>query len=245
MAVCCFAIFASGVVMTAFVSSPQKYSIDSARWKFASEESARFIEEQMPSIQQFPDRFVLLTYALSDMALQNGLTCEFGVFRGESLNYIASVLARRTIHGFDSFQGNPEDSKDFLGWKKGLFDLGGKLPKVRGNVILHKGWFDQSVPEFARQSPRPMAFMHMEADPYSSTRTVFDTLADSIVPETGNRPRRVLQLSWPEAWREQGICRDGSGARSEVRISGICRSAGCCKDPVSQHFAGASAQCDS
>ncbi len=184
MAFCCLAIFASGVVMTAFVSSPQKYSIDSARWKFASEESARFIEEQMPGIQQFPDRFVLLTYALSDMALQNGLTCEFGVFRGESLNYIASVLARRTIHGFDSFQGNPEDSKDFLGWKKGLFDLGGKLPKVRGNVILHKGWFDQSVPEFARQNPGPMAFMHMDADLYSSTKTVFDTLADRIVPGT-------------------------------------------------------------
>src|SRR5438876_562350 len=118
MAFCCLAIFASGVVMTAFVSSPQKYSIDSARWKFASEEAARFIEEQMPGIQQFPDRFALLKYALSDRALQNGLTCEFGVFRGESINYIASVLAQRTIHGFDSFQGNPEDSKDFLGWKK-------------------------------------------------------------------------------------------------------------------------------
>jgi len=184
MAVCCFAIFASGVVMTAFVSSPPKYSIDSARWKFASEESARFIEEQMPGIQQFPDRFALLNYAVSDMALQNGLTCEFGVFRGESINYIASVLPQRTIHGFDSFQGNPEDSKDFLGWKKGLFDLGGKLPKVRGNVILHKGWFDQSVPEFARQNPGPMAFMHMDADLYSSTKTVFDTLADRIVPGT-------------------------------------------------------------
>ena len=60
------------------------------------------------------------------MALQSGLTAEFGVFQGESINYIASVLPGRTIHGFDSFEGNPEDSKDFLNWKKGTFDLGGK-----------------------------------------------------------------------------------------------------------------------
>jgi hypothetical protein len=29
-----------------------------------------------------------------------------------------------------------------------------------------------------------MAFMHMDADLYSSTKTVFDTLADRIVPGT-------------------------------------------------------------
>jgi len=186
MALCCFAIFASGMLLSAvlFATSSQKNTIDSARWEFASSESARFIEEQMPGVQQFTDRFALLKYALSQITLQSGLTAEFGVFRGESINYIASVLPGRAIHGFDSFEGNPEDSKDFLNWKKGTFDLGGKLPKVRANVTLHKGWFDKSVPEFARQNPGPMAFMHMDADLYSSTKTVFDTLADRILPGT-------------------------------------------------------------
>jgi len=141
MAVCCFAIFASGMLLSAtlFATSSQKNTIDSARWEFASTESARFIEEQMPGVPQFTDRFALLKQALSQRVLQSGLTAEFGVFQGESINYIASVLPGRTIHGLDSFEGNPEDSKDFLNWKKGTFDLGGKLPKVRGNVILRAG----------------------------------------------------------------------------------------------------------
>ena len=49
---------------------------------------------------------------------------------------------------------------------------------------LHKGWFDQSVPVWAKDHPGPIAFAHMDADLYSSTKCVLDLLGDRIVPGT-------------------------------------------------------------
>ena len=180
-----FVIFAIGVLcQPLFHLGASTESLDVARRQFAAMETARFIDEQMPRVAKFANRFGLLRHALSQVSIANGLACEFGVFRGESINFIAAIIPNRTVHGFDSFEGNPEDSKDFGDWKKGSFDLGGNLPKVRKNVTLHKGWFDKSIPGFAAEHREPMAFMHMDADLYSSTKTVFDLLHDRIGPGT-------------------------------------------------------------
>jgi hypothetical protein len=56
--------------------------------------------------------------------------------------------------------------------------------RVRENVLLHKGWFDKSVQVFAAQYRDNMAFMHMDTDLCSSTKTVFDLLGSRIVPGT-------------------------------------------------------------
>jgi hypothetical protein len=62
--------------------------------------------------------------------------------------------------------------------------MGGKLPKVPANVTLHKGRFDESLPEWIEQHRGPFAFMHIDYDLFSSTKTIFDLLSDRIVRGT-------------------------------------------------------------
>jgi hypothetical protein len=149
--------------------------------RIACEQTARFVIEKMPKVPAFRDRFALLDHSLAsvDPAI-NGLYCEFGVFTGATINHIASKTSH-TIHGFDSFEGLPETW--ITGAPKGSFAVSA-LPQVRANVKLHKGWFDQSVPVWAQSNPGPIEFLHMDADLYSSTKTVFDLLGDRIRPGT-------------------------------------------------------------
>lgn len=107
----------------------------------------------------------------------SGLYLEFGVFRGSSINYIAKRIgSAKTIHGFDSFRGLPEN------WSgtKFDFDVGGKLPKVPANAILHAGLFDQSLPQWAEKNPGDLAFIHVDCDLYASTKIIFDLLGSRI-----------------------------------------------------------------
>jgi hypothetical protein len=55
---------------------------------------------------------------------------------------------------------------------------------VRPNVILHKGLFHESLPGFLADHHEDVAFMHIDCDLYSSTRTVLELLRDRIVPGT-------------------------------------------------------------
>ena len=71
---------------------------------------------------------------------------EFGVFTGGTTRFIAERLDKNNVlHGFDSFEGLPEDWSGY-NLSKNAFMLGGKLPRVPSNVILYRGWFDQSIP---------------------------------------------------------------------------------------------------
>jgi hypothetical protein len=119
--------------------------------------------------------------ALQEVTL-DGLVAEFGVYKGTSLTQIAKFFPDRTVHGFDSFVGLPTA---WGGKDAGAFDVGAKPPELAvSNVEFHVGWFDDTVPAFARQHSGPLAFAHLDADLYSSTRTVFDNLGDWFVPGT-------------------------------------------------------------
>ena len=155
-----------------------------ARNRVASEESAQFINKFMSDVTSFPDKPALLKESIRNVDRRiNGLYCEFGVGSGTTVNYIASIVDTQQVqvHGFDSFEGLPEDYLD--GLPKGTFKMG-ELPRVRSNVVLHKGWFNQSLPAFKKAYNAPLSFLHMDADLYSSTKTVFDILGDRIVPGT-------------------------------------------------------------
>lgn len=154
-----------------------------ARNRIAAMESAAFINEHMPEVQAFGDHLELLTYSLSQVEprLKEGLFLEFGVYTGSTVNHIAEAVPDVTIHGFDSFEGLPETWR--TGFLKGTFAMDG-LPEVRDNVTLHKGWFDEVLPGFSEKHAGPIAFVHMDADLYSSTRTVFEMLADRFVSGT-------------------------------------------------------------
>ena len=108
---------------------------------------------------------------------------EFGVFTGGTMRFIAPRIGGRKIHGFDSFEGLPDAWGGFnLGER--AFDVGGKLPRVPSNVELHRGWFNDSLPPWLASNPGPVAFVHVDCDLYSSTKTIFDLLGDRFIPGT-------------------------------------------------------------
>ena len=124
-----------------------------------------------------------LTAALQEVSL-DGRLAEFGVYKGTSLTQIAKFFPDRTVHGFDSFAGLP-DAWGGTSKGAGAFDIGAKPPKLSvSNVEFHVGWFEETIPAFAQKYSGPFAFAHLDADLYSSTKTVFDNLSDWFVPGT-------------------------------------------------------------
>jgi hypothetical protein len=148
----------------------------------ALDESADFIARNMPDALAFDTPKELLAHALS-LAPASGLYAEFGVNSGGSINFIAKTVPAQTIHGFDSFEGLPEN------WggnnmAAGYFNRGGAFPKVRSNVKLHKGWFNESLSPFLAGNADKAAFLHIDCDIYSSTVTILACFKDRIVPGT-------------------------------------------------------------
>lgn len=121
----------------------------------------------------------IITLAMENAKL-DGLILEFGVFNGKSIRMIAA-LTDRTVHGFDSFEGLPEDwgNED-----KGTYSAFGQLPAVPDNVRLHRGWFENSIPEFLKNEKGPIRFINIDCDLYSSTKTIFDLLGPQIMSGT-------------------------------------------------------------
>jgi hypothetical protein len=98
---------------------------------------------------------------------------------------------RTTIHGFDSFRGLPEDWNNgqyredgSCAYKAGAFDTNGEAPILDQlhcqidlgrrsnpvcNVVFHTGLFDCTVSNFFDLHCEPIAFIHADADLYSST----------------------------------------------------------------------------
>ena len=110
-----------------------------------------------------------------------GHWCEFGVRAGRSLNWMIDEYPKQVIHAFDSWQGLPEE------WNHGtgkVADMSCNPPTVPEHIHLHKGWFKDTVPTWKENNKGPVAFLHMDADIYSSTKEVLTLLNDRIVPGT-------------------------------------------------------------
>jgi hypothetical protein len=121
-----------------------------------------------------------LILALRSVAIA-GNFLECGVYKGGTIRFLARRLPNaQTIHGFDSFERLPEA---WIG-NTSNFDSKGKLPRVPSNVILHRGYFDQSLPSWLASHSGNVAFLHVDCDIYSSTKTIFDHLAPRIVNGT-------------------------------------------------------------
>lgn len=117
-------------------------------------------------------------------ATLTGVVAEFGVHTGRSLTVIAEHFSEQLVHGFDSFVGLPENWGG-TAQKQGSFDLGGSPPQLDvSNVEFHVGWFEETIPVFARQTAEPLAFAHIDSDLYSSAATIFEQLSDRFVPST-------------------------------------------------------------
>lgn len=123
-----------------------------------------------------------LLAACRGVASWDGMVLEFGVHRGSSLERLARFFPEQTVHAFDSFVGLPE-AWSGNAQQAGAFGVGGQPPKLDvDNVAFHVGWFDDTVPVFAAETTERIRFVHLDADLYSSTKTVFDALGDRLVP---------------------------------------------------------------
>ena len=112
-----------------------------------------------------------------DAAKLQGLVLEFGVRHGNTIRQIAALVDQE-VHGFDSFEGLPEQ------WHhepKGSYTTKGRIPDVPQQVKLHAGWFEETLPAFLEQYPGKVRLVNIDCDIYSSTKTVLDALAPRIV----------------------------------------------------------------
>lgn len=145
-----------------------------ADWE-ATRSSAAFLRRELAHATPHFRKQATLGAALAQ-APRNGLYLEFGVASGSTLRQIAEVAPRGSVYGFDSFEGLPEH------WRTG-FGVGAfqqeRLPDVPGAELVI-GLFDQTLPGFLERIPGEVAFLHLDADLYSSTRTVLDALAPRL-----------------------------------------------------------------
>jgi hypothetical protein len=110
-----------------------------------------------------------------------GLWLEFGVCSGRTINLI-SECTDNTVYGFDSFYGLPEDWGNHQ--EKGTYTRDGNLPTVNHNVELIVGLFEDTLDSFLKKHKGPIAYLHLDADLYSSTKFVLDKVCDRIVKGT-------------------------------------------------------------
>jgi len=136
----------------------------------------------------------------------DGLWMEFGVYRGKTLQRIASHT-KNIVYGLDSFEGLHEywDSRN----PQGVYSLAGNVPEgaidlndpnsnpgmynsgpTRGiipwanNIKLIKGFFENSLPPFLEVHLETASFLHIDSDLYSSAKTILSLMRDRIVSGT-------------------------------------------------------------
>ncbi|HVY81107.1 MAG TPA: TylF/MycF/NovP-related O-methyltransferase [Steroidobacteraceae bacterium] len=154
------------------------YDIELQRNLLAVAATARFIDRYAATAAALHGRDDVIRYAAELARAQPGLVCEFGVYRGGSINLLAECLPQRPIYGFDSFEGLPIPWR--TGYLDGSFDTNGALPEVKPNVQLIKGWFADTLPGFLSEHSEPVALVHIDCDLYASTRTVLDALSERM-----------------------------------------------------------------
>jgi hypothetical protein len=122
----------------------------------------------------------LWTRTLGQLASNELLLLEFGVWQGESTRFFAGLNRAPTsrFYGFDSFEGLPDD---WRGMAHERFDVGGAIPAIDDpRVKFVKGWFRDTLPgmldELAEASRGRELVVHFDADLYSSTLYLLFTL---------------------------------------------------------------------
>lgn len=106
---------------------------------------------------------------------------EFGVSKGSSSRlFLENLAPGNRLYLFDSWEGLPE------GWEN--VETGryrSPIPNFKdGRAHLIKGLFSETVMSWAATQNAPLAFVHMDADLYSSTIDVLMALDSMIIPGT-------------------------------------------------------------
>lgn len=153
------------------------------RARRAARDTYDFIDREMRHVLFNPNQFAVIESRKDQISEVQGSYLDLGVYKGSSTRELGRIFPEQTIHGFDSFEGLPEDWSHAT---KGSFgDVKGQLPKVPDNCILYKGWFDDTLPEWVKDNNgQPIAMLRVDCDIYSSTKTIFDTVGHLLVPKS-------------------------------------------------------------
>lgn len=128
-----------------------------------------------------------LKKAIESVSL-DGDWAEFGVSAGGTAGVILGLMPSGVcLFLFDSFLGLPEDwicnGQLFGGHHKGSYTA--RIPiHVDERVKVIAGLFHNTVSGFARLHQKPLAFIHIDCDLYSSSRDVMDGIGGLIIPGT-------------------------------------------------------------
>ena len=161
-------------MLLARMSSGLNY-LETGRW---------FARHGFPTSGGVRHRGELFERAAADIAERRVAYLEFGVWKGESIRQWSRLLRhpRSTLHGFDSFEGLPEDWN--LLTERGKFSTQGSIPQLDDpRVGFSKGWFEETLASYVVPD-HDVLFLMLDADLYSSTKTVLDRFKDAIVPGT-------------------------------------------------------------
>lgn len=142
-----------------------------------------FVDQEMPNALFTLSQMQVIESRRAEMIETNGHILDLGVYSGKSTRDLARIFPGHHIHGFDSFEGLPED---WTHVQKGAFgDIAGILPDMPENVTLYKGWFDDTLPKWIdAHHDTPISILRVDCDIYSSTKTIFGVLEPLIRPGT-------------------------------------------------------------
>ena len=155
-----------------------------AEWCVAQNKKFREMSIKEPILYDVVSRY------RNQIIEHGGMCAEFGVFRGYSINKCAGIIPERQWYGFDSFEGFESDwntYQDNYSVHKTAFSLKGGLPKLEhNNISLIKGYYSQSLPEFASglESDKYFSLIHIDCDIFEATKCIFDQIGNRLVPGT-------------------------------------------------------------
>ncbi|MDA8554977.1 class I SAM-dependent methyltransferase [Luminiphilus sp.] len=157
-------------------------SIEKSQKRIAFRDSQTFIYENSSlRTLSFSDHISLREHCIRN-APETGLLLEFGVYKGKSVNFMASVLDcmgdERSLYGFDSFAGFSEEWSGVDGqYSKKHFDQAGSLPVVDGRVKLIPGFIECTLSPFLEEmSDHKVAFIHIDTDTYTPAKVALSLL---------------------------------------------------------------------
>lgn len=149
------------------------------RSRRAASQTFDFADDHMRDALFHMDQFLVIRSKMEEIGSTGDTILDFGVYKGASTRALAAIFPRHAIHGFDSFEGLPEDWNHAL--KASFSDAAGLIPEAPKNVTFHKGWFDDTAPAWASSNRRAkIALLRIDCDIYSSTKTIFDSIGPMI-----------------------------------------------------------------
>ena len=162
------------------VSSRSLYNLDAALNYLAV---GRWMREHRFDVSRRSRRreeiFDLVGERISDRQV---LYLEFGVWKGAATRYWSKLLRnpRSNLHGFDSFEGLPENWT--IDMPRGYFSVDGRVPELDDpRVQFFKGWFDDTLASYRPPSHEVLVAL-IDADLYSSTKCVLNFLGGVLAP---------------------------------------------------------------